>query len=246
MIKIGVTPGMIYPDKNRGSFAPKKLNFMVEDLGRYLNREGVMSILIPNLESDALKLFVEEMNGIVLQGGSDIAPETYGEKPIGEWKGDRERDLIELEILKYAMEFGKPIFGICRGFQLMNVHFGGTLYQDIPSQFDSKILHKGTDYDQNSHQVKVKKNSFLYRINDFKKEAIVNSIHHQGIKTLGEGLEPIAWADDHMVEAFYVEENPEGNVMGVQWHPEFNGNNKSNLLDAEQLYNHFLHFAHET
>ena len=245
MIKIGVTPGMIYPDKNRGSFAPKKLNFIVEDMGRYLNREGVMPVLIPSLESDQLKLFVEEMNGIVLQGGSDIAAETFGEKPIGEWKGDRERDLIELEILKYALEFGKPIFGICRGFQLMNVYFGGTLYQDIPTQFKTDTSHRGTDYDQNTHTISIKENSFLYRISDFKTEAEVNSIHHQGIKTLGEGLEAIAWGSDHMVEAFYHEENPEGNVMGVQWHPEFNWNNGQNLLSAERLYNHFLHFAHE-
>ena len=245
MIKIGVTPCMIYPDESRISFAPKKLNYMVQDMARYLNREGVMPILIPNLESDELRLFVEEMDGIVLQGGADVAAETFDEKPIGKWKGDRERDLIEMEILKYALEFGKPVFGICRGFQLMNVYFGGTLYQDIPSQFETGTLHKGTNYDQNTHPISIKKNSFLYRICDFQTESVVNSIHHQGIKTLGKGLEPIAWCNDSMVEAFYFRQNPEGNVMGVQWHPEFNWNNKSKLLDAERLYNHFLHFMHE-
>ena len=245
MIKIGVTPCMMYPDESRTSFAPKKLNFMVQDMARYLNREGVLPVLIPSLASDSLKLFVENMDGIVLQGGDDIAAETFGEEPIGSWKGDRERDLIELEILKYAMEFGKPVFGICRGFQLMNVYFGGTLYQDIPTQFETETLHKGTDYDQNTHAISIKKNSFLYRISDFKKEAKVNSIHHQGIKTLGKGLEPIAWGADNLVEAFYHEENPAGNVMGVQWHPEFNWNNDSNLLDADRLYDHFLHFTHE-
>ncbi|MCP4459840.1 MAG: gamma-glutamyl-gamma-aminobutyrate hydrolase family protein [Cytophagales bacterium] len=246
MIKIGVTSGMLYADDNRTTFAPKKLNYMVQDMGRYLNKEGVLPILIPSLEFGELRIFVEAMDGIVLQGGADIAPETFGEEPIGEWKGDRERDLIELEILKYAMEFGKPVFGICRGFQLMNVYFGGTLYQDIPTQFDTDVLHKGADYDQNTHEISIKKNSFLYRICDYRKEAFVNSVHHQGIKTLGEGLEPIAWGEDHLVEAFYHEKNPEGNVLGVQWHPEFNWNHKYNLLNSEKLYNHFLHFAHES
>ena len=235
---------MMYSDEDRTSFAPKKLNFMVQDVARYLNREGVMPVLIPSLASDELKLFVEKMDGIVLQGGDDIASETFGEEPIGEWRGDRERDLIELEILKYAMGFGKPVFGICRGFQLMNVYFGGTLYQDIPTQFGTEVFHKGTDYDQNIHAISIRENSFLYRICDFQTEAAVNSIHHQGIKKLGEGLEPIAWGADHLVEAFYHEENPEGNVMGVQWHPEFNWNNQTSLLDSERLYDHFLHFAH--
>ncbi len=246
MIKIGVTPGMLYADENRTSFAPKKLNYIVQDMARYLNREGVHPILIPSIASDELRLFVEDMDGIVMQGGDDIAAETFGEEPIGKWNGDRERDIIEIEILKLALEFGKPVFGICRGFQLMNVYFGGSLYQDIPRQFQTKILHKGTDYDQNTHSISIKESSFLYGINDSKLEGIVNSVHHQGIKTLGQGLEPIAWGEDQLVEAFYHEEDLEGKVMGVQWHPEYNWNCKSRLLDAERLYDHFLYFAHES
>ena len=103
MIKIGVSPCMMYEDPSRTSFAPKRLNYLVQDMARYLSRPGVMPILIPSLTSNELKAFVQNMDGIVLQGGDDIAPESFGEQPIGKWKGDRIRDEIELEIIKHAL-----------------------------------------------------------------------------------------------------------------------------------------------
>lgn len=243
MIKVGVSPGMMYEDPNRTSFAPKKLNFIVQDMARYLSRDGVLPITVPSLESMELRAFVGEMDGIVLQGGDDIAPETYGEEPIGKWRGDSARDLIELEIIEYALELNKPIFGICRGFQLLNVYFGGTLYQDLPIQLGEAIGHKGINYDQNVHEISIDSNSFLGRINDGAPKATVNSIHHQGIKELGAGLEGIAWASDGIVEAYLLKDHPKGQVFAVQWHPEYDWNYAGKLLSAEAIYDHFLKFC---
>ena len=239
MLKIGISSCMFYEDKSRSSFAPKRLNYMVEDMGAYVNRDDVLPVLIPSLTLDKLKDFINKLDGIVLHGGADIAPESYGEEPIGKWKGDRTRDLIELEIIKFAIKAKKPILGICRGFQLLNVSFGGTLYQDIHTQFKTSTQHKGTNYDQNIHPIKLKEGSFLREINKGKELATVNSIHHQGIKELSYKLEPIAWAyQDHMVEAFYAKDYP--HIIGVQWHPEFDYNHKESLLDAEKIFDHFL------
>lgn len=245
MIKVGVTPCIMHEDENRASFAPKKLDYLVQDMARYLKREGVLPILIPSLPPAELKSFVRHMDGIIIQGGDDIAPETFDEKPIGPWKGDAFRDLVELDIIKYALEFDLPIFGICRGFQLMNVYCGGSLYQDIPSQFHTDTVHKSTNYDQHTHAISIKEHSFLFHINDHQPDATVNSIHHQGVKELGKGLHPIAWdTEDELVEAFYFEGRTAGKVIGVQWHPEYNWNHQAALLSAEKLYDHFLHFCH--
>ncbi|NNE54547.1 MAG: C26 family cysteine hydrolase domain-containing family, partial [Flavobacteriales bacterium] len=113
MIKVGVTPCIMYADESRDSFAPKYLDYLVQDMARYLKRVGVLPILIPSLPSDELRSFVVEMDGIVLQGGVDVAPETYKEEPIGKWKGDSNRDSIELEILEIALAAQLPVFGIC-------------------------------------------------------------------------------------------------------------------------------------
>jgi putative glutamine amidotransferase len=242
MIKIGVSPGMLYKDASRTSFAPKRLQFIVEDMARYLRRKEVMPILIPSLESTSLRAFVKEMDGIVMQGGDDVAPETYGEKSIGRWSGDVQRDVIELEILKYASMAEKPIYGICRGFQLMNVFFGGTLYQDLDEQFSSDIKHKTMDYDQNVHEIHLKKGSYLHGINNKFGQVMVNSIHHQAVKELSPVLEPIAWSGKNLlVEAFVHKSSP--HIIGVQWHPEYDWNHSVQLLSAEKIYNYFLKFC---
>lgn len=243
MIKIGVTPCMMYEDEKRSSFAPKRLNYMVEDMGRYLRRNDVLPILIPSLPSAEMRKMIGQMDGIVFQGGDDIAPQSYKEEPIGQWKGDVQRDLIELEIMKFALELDKPIFAICRGMQLMNIYFGGTLYQDIATQFDTNTVHKGSDYDQHNHEIKLKEGSYLEKING-KQFAVVNSIHHQGIKDLANSLEAIAWdKEEGIIEAVQIKNIQEGRVMGVQWHPEYDWNHTENMFPAEKLYDHFLNFC---
>ena len=103
----------------------------------------------------------------------------------------------------------------------MNVFFGGTLYQDIPTQFETLTLHKGTNYDQNIHTIDIEESTYLFDINNEKSQGTVNSIHHQGVKAIGKSLNIIAKdSQDNLAEAFYSEEYETGKVMGVQWHPE--------------------------
>ncbi|MEN7549580.1 gamma-glutamyl-gamma-aminobutyrate hydrolase family protein [Rapidithrix thailandica] len=244
MIKIGVSSCLMYPDVERTVFGPKHLCYLERDMARYLAREEVMPWLIPDLEGKALENFLSEMDGFVFQGGSDLAPQTYGEAPIlnGRWKGDAYRDTYELKIMEYAMKHEKPIFGICRGFQLMNVFFGGCLYQDIATQAPEARQHRDAiQYDQVHHEVALVKDKLLSSLYPGKEKAMVNSVHHQAVKSLGKDLDVLAYSlPDQLVEAFCWTGAQEGKVLGVQWHPEFTPNSTTPLLDENVLYKHFL------
>ena len=134
MIKIGLSPCFMYPDADRTVFGPKTLAYVEADMARYVTNKGILPVLIPEVSDDLLEDILSELDGIVFQGGTDLAPETYGETPIGPWKGDAYRDRYELKIMALAMKRELPILAVCRGFQLMNVYFGGTLYQDLETQ----------------------------------------------------------------------------------------------------------------
>jgi len=247
MIKVGVSACFLYPDKLRPVFGPKTLCYMERDMARFLSREKVMPLLIPDLEEPLLKEFVAEMDGFIFQGGTDIAPETYGEKPIlpDQWHGDPYRDVYELKILNYAIENDKPVLGICRGFQLLNVYFGGSLYQDIEHFHLKPIKHRDAEiYDQLFHHVVFEKGKILERLHPDPDKNLVNSVHHQGIKKLGKDLEVLAYCmEDGMIEAFHWVKAPEGKVMGVQWHPEYLNDFQDQLIDARIIYDHFLSFC---
>jgi gamma-glutamyl-gamma-aminobutyrate hydrolase PuuD len=159
-------------------------------------------------------------DGLVLQGGADVSPQTYSETPTRpEWGGDRARDMYELELLHEFVEAGKPVLGICRGCQLINVAFGGTLYQDIATEMPESLAHVNDDYDRNRHEVSFPPGSSLARL--FKGRANGRStIHHQAVKTLGRDMAVEALSvPDNMVEAIRYRKAPF--VMGLQWHPEF-------------------------
>ena len=129
---------------------------------------------------------------------------------------------MELALLKLVMEAQKPILGICRGIQLINVGLGGSLYQDIPSQVksDFPLAHRQTHaYKIPSHHVNVKEGSFLSRITGGCLSLEVNSMHHQAIKQTAPGLEACAWASDGIIEAIEMPDYPF--LLGVQWHPEY-------------------------
>lgn len=245
MIKIGVSSCFMYPDVNRIVFGKKHLCYLERDMARYLSREGVLPVLIPDFEESALESFLAQMDGFVFQGGNDIAPETYGEEPIGLWKGDSYRDQYELKILDYALKHDKPVLGICRGFQLLNVYFGGSLYQDIQTQKPDAIQHRDAEaYDQLNHEIVFTEGKLLDKLHLYEMIRKVNSVHHQGVKELGKGLEVLAICqEDGIIEAFLWKNTAEGKVMGVQWHPEFFYNSETKLIDAHIIYNHFLHFC---
>jgi putative glutamine amidotransferase len=158
---------------------------------------------------------LNNIDGILLSGGNDISPERYGESCHEKTKlVPVQKDDFDFLLVREALDMDLPIFGICYGLQLINVGLGGSLIQDIPSQYETSIKHRS---DHETHIVSLDKASRLFKI--LKHETLeVNSTHHQAIKTLGKKLRASAVADDGIIEA--VESTGHTYVIGVQWHPE--------------------------
>jgi putative glutamine amidotransferase len=233
----------MYPDPTRTVFGHKTLAYLEQDMARYLSQKGVMPILIPDLPEEGLKEFLSEMDGFVFQGGADISSKTYHEAEIenGRWPGDPYRDQYELKIMDYAFKNKKPILAICRGFQLANVYLGGTLYQDLQIGIATKIEHRNAElYDRVHHTVTCTPEGLLKKIYG-QDELYVNSVHHQGVKTLGKDLVVDAISpDDQVIEAFHYKNLAQQYLVGVQWHPEFSHTLADKVCDPALLYSHFL------
>ncbi len=156
-------------------------------------------------------------DGLLLPGGADVNPEMYGESPTEKCgKPNALRDTAESEMFKEFIKTGKPVLAICRGFQLINVLQGGSLYQDIKAEQSCKhsdFLSRA----RHTHTVSLKENTRLYELFG-SAEINVNSIHHQAVKVLGKGLKAVAVSPDGYTEAFEMENY--GFCVGVQWHPE--------------------------
>lgn len=185
---------------------------------------GGAPVLIPLLEeTDALRAAYDACAGILIPGGVDLDPATYGEVPhekLG--RIDPDRDRVELQLTRWCIEDRKPLLGLCRGLQVINVAQGGTLFQDIEAQFDGAIRHDyfpthGFERDHISHDVAVAPASRLRSLVAVD-HLPVNSMHHQGVKQLGNGLVACALSPDGLIEA--VESSNGHWMVGVQWHPE--------------------------
>ena len=165
------------------------------------------------------------------------------EKPLRpEWEGDEIRDRYELSLVRAFHAAGKPVLGICRGAQLINVAFGGTLYQDIPTQLPQSQVHVTDSYEKHRHEIRFEPGSGLARLYRSVEKPTVTSIHHQSIKTLGRGLRVEAWSEpDGVVEA--VRANGKGYVLAVQWHPEFHHPGDAATLDSAPILEEFLEAA---
>jgi len=242
MKKIGITCGFLYPDKERKSYNAKTLSYVENETVDYVASSGCTPIIIPDLAEEYLYPYLQELDGIILHGGADVAPESYSEKPIGEWLGDKLRDDYELRIIDFAFKNQIPVLGICRGCQILNVYFGGTLYQDIPTQVNGGVIHSDNDkFDLNYHKIAFTGENLLQRIYINKPAQYVNSIHHQAVKDLGKDLEALCISpDDGIIEAYRYKGINKGFYLGIQWHPEFNHNLDVDLLDASILMNFFL------
>jgi putative glutamine amidotransferase len=178
------------------------------------------------------------LDGLVLQGGADVAPVSYGAQPLrAEWQGDAQRDQFEQALLAAALAQQKPVLGLCRGCQLINVAYGGTLFQDLPSQRGGSVSHSEPQhYDEHVHGVRLAAGGLLAGCHGLR-EGRVTSAHHQGIDQLGAGLVADAWCrEDGLVEALRAHS---GWVVGVQWHAELQAG-RSGLLPPEPLFNAFL------
>ena len=155
----------------------------------------------------------EDFDGLLLPGGTDVDPLRYGEEIDGSKGIDKELDALQFEMLDRFVKAQKPVFGICRGEQLINVYFGGSLNQDLPSADHHRYIYERSE--DNVHESSAEEDSFLGKL--YGTAFRTNSSHHQAVKEAGEGLRICSYADDGVVEAFSHETLP---VYGVQWHPE--------------------------
>ncbi len=183
---------------------------------------GVPVVLPPVGGRRTAEAVIRGLDGLLLSGGSDLDPGYYGEEPAPELGPTiPERDAFEMPLLALALRHKLPIFGICRGMQLLNVALGGTLYQDLPSQWGRGVLkhRQETPKWQPTHEVEVLGGAYLGEIMD--RDVIkVNSYHHQGIKDLAGGLVVSARSADGVAEAVEAGDLSERWLVGVQWHAE--------------------------
>ena len=182
--------------------------------------------LLPALKADAEEIgqLAELCDGFLFTGGHDVDPALYGEENRACGELCHERDVMEKALLPLVLAADKPVFGVCRGLQFINAHLGGTLWQDLPSEYDSSIAHRmEKPYHRDVHSVTVVPGSPFEKLLGAG-EYGVNSLHHQAIRTLGEGLQPGVVSSDGLIEAVWMPEKRF--VMAVQWHPELRRENE--------------------
>jgi putative glutamine amidotransferase len=181
---------------------------------------GGVPVMLPYATPEVAEALVQRLDGVLLSGGVDVDPAAYGAEPharLGEV--DLARDTFELALVKAAHAAGRPVLAICRGMQLANVAFGGTLVQDIDSQVAGALRHEQntTDIEQPSHSVTIEPGTELARLAGGSRVR-VNSFHHQSVERLAPGFRITARAADGVIEAMEHEGRPW--FQCVQWHPE--------------------------
>jgi putative glutamine amidotransferase len=250
-LKIGVSARILHPQPGARGLQGKTRQYLEQTAAHWLMTRDVLVLMVPTVDTGGilhrsnirLSDYARHLDGLMLQGGADVSPLTYGEEPLSkEWAGDRLRDEYEIELLHEFIEAGKPVLGVCRGLQLINVAYGGTLYQDIAKQVPKARRHVTDAYEQNLHEVRFEPTGSLARLYPGMERAHVTSIHHQSVKTLGRNLRVEAWSEsDRVVEA--IRGTGASYVLGVQWHPEFHAPGDSTVLDSAPLLDEFLRAA---
>jgi putative glutamine amidotransferase len=184
---------------------------------------GGAPMLIPSgVDGAALVVLLNRVDGLLFTGGGDLDPARYKSAPHPSLDDvDPARDAVELALVKAAAATGTPFLGICRGFQVINVALGGTLYTHIAGQHPNAIKHKydsGTERELLAHEVVIEAGTRLAEVFG-ERRFPVNSLHHQGVKDLAPGLRPAGRAPDGLLEALELPDHPFG--VAVQWHPEW-------------------------
>ena len=207
---IGVTPS-VDEEHNRCLVQPGYLES--------IQRSGGLPLMLPLTDCDEdIARFVEICDGFLFVGGPDIEPWRYGQELLPECGPQNvQRDTLEWKLMKAALAADKPILGVCRGIQVLNTVLGGTLYQDIPSQYETELNHSMPEppYNRMAHPFRVVEGTPLA---EFSIPKGINSRHHQAILDLAPGLEIMAYSADGIIEAVRMPEKHF--VWAVQWHPE--------------------------
>lgn len=248
--RIGISACFFHPDPDRPIFKGKTLLYLEQSMATWVQSGGAVAYLIPTVvQGSAVSVadYVDDLDGLLLHGGADVCPRSYGEEPLRpEWEGDEIRDRYELELIHAFHEAGKPVLGICRGAQLLNVAFGGTLWQDQREQGATERVHRSQElYDRNLHTVDLVPGTALSSYYPGQSAMLVNSVHHQAIREVGSGLVVEARSsDDGIVEAIRLDDPAGRFVAGVQWHPEFFvGVDDGSMLDNTPILDEFLRVA---
>ncbi|MDP1690808.1 MAG: type 1 glutamine amidotransferase [Burkholderiaceae bacterium] len=248
LLRIGLSARLMHRPPTELGFRAKTLQYLEQSIAHWIMAHGAVVFMLPALGSDAqiarrqvsVRNYVASLDGLVLQGGADVSPTSYGQQPLRpEWAGDVVRDRYEMELLEGFLEHGKPVLGICRGAQLINVAFGGTLLQDIATLRADARRHVDAElYDQLQHEVRFEPEARLTALYPGLDGGRVNSIHHQAVDRLGSDLQVEArCADDGVVEA--IRARGAAFVAGLQWHPEFHAD-KPELLNGAPVLDAFL------
>lgn len=209
---IGLTPGLNHEETYLS---------VRDDFFQALLCLGARPVLLPlDGGEDVLQDYVHSLDGFLFTGGGDVDPQYFGQ-PCRPWSGaiSPRRDAMEMTLCRLLLSTAKPVLGVCRGFQVMNIALGGDIYQDIPKEFatENPIAHRQTQGEHYpSHAVTLAPGSRLGDI--LGPAARVNSLHHQGIRRMGEGFLPTAHSEDGLCEG--AELAGERFFVGVQWHPE--------------------------
>ena len=198
-------------------------------------RSGGIPLIMPllGIQDPPFEAMLESLDGLIFTGGEDPAPHLYGEEPL-QRLGDveYERDLAELAVIKLALEQKKPMLGICRGMQIMNVACGGTLIQDIPSQVPGAFQHAQKGSRQyGAHKVQLQQGFVSDALGT--NEILVNTSHHQAVKDIAPGFRVTGVAADGVVEAI---ESLDGLHVGLQWHPERMWGHDANMRKIAEAF----------
>jgi len=252
-LRIGMSARLFHPQPDARGLQSRTLQYLEQSAAHWIMSRNVLVLMVPTVDKEGLLHrselraadYARALDGLVLQGGADVSPLTYGEQPLERrWAGDRLRDIYEIELVHEFIDAGKPVLGICRGLQIINVAFGGSLYQDIATQIAGASTHITDDYERNVHEMSIVPGSGLARLYPGAARARVNSIHHQSINVLGRGLAVEARAEpDGVIEA--IRHTEKRYVFATQWHPEFHGPRDESLLASAPILDEFLQAARE-
>lgn len=208
--------------------------YITTDYIKAVEKAGGTPLIIPLIDDEeSIDKLVELCDGIILSGGDDINPLLYGEEPtVFQGMITDERDKVDMMLIDACLKKDKAILGICRGMQMINVYFGGSLYQDLSLFRDCYIGHFQKSHKEiATHTIDIYKDSIIYK--SLGEKVSVNSFHHQCINKVGDEIKVVAKSKDGVVEGIELKHNKR--IYGVQWHPEM-------MINSEEMKKLFKDF----